>query len=90
MQATTNFGLIDRKYPTDQHFDPAGQKSQWERLEKWLSYLNSDCHKDESVQYKILFMGRHGEGWHNAAERFYGTPAWNVSDPGKPSLGDRH
>ena len=24
-------------------------------------------------------MGRHGEGWHNAAESFYGTPAWNVS-----------
>lgn len=24
-------------------------------------------------------MGRHGEGWHNAAETFYGTPAWNVS-----------
>lgn len=22
-------------------------------------------------------MGRHGEGWHNAAESFYGTPAWN-------------
>ena len=23
-------------------------------------------------------MQRHGEGWHNAAESFYGTPAWNV------------
>lgn len=22
-------------------------------------------------------MGRHGEGYHNAAETFYGTPAWN-------------
>lgn len=22
-------------------------------------------------------MGRHGEGFHNAAETFYGTPAWN-------------
>jgi broad specificity phosphatase PhoE len=24
-----------------------------------------------------LFLGRHGEGWHNAAESYYGTPAWN-------------
>ncbi|PNH43810.1 hypothetical protein VD0004_g3722 [Verticillium dahliae] len=75
--ATTNFGLIDREYPTDKHFDPKGEKSQWQRFEAWLSYLNSGCHKDGSVTYKILFMGRHGEGWHNAAESFYGTPAWN-------------
>lgn len=27
--------------------------------------------------YKVLFMGRHGEGYHNAAQTFYGTPAWN-------------
>jgi broad specificity phosphatase PhoE len=30
-----------------------------------------------NVDYKVLFMGRHGEGWHNAAETYYGTPAWN-------------
>jgi hypothetical protein len=41
--------------------------------------LNSGCNKKRNVQYKVLFMGRHGEGWHNAAESFYGTPAWNVS-----------
>ncbi|KAM0326700.1 hypothetical protein ACHAQA_006571 [Verticillium albo-atrum] len=75
--ATTNFGLLDRSYPTDKHFDPAGEKSQWQRFENWVSYLNSGCHKDGSVQYKVLFMGRHGEGWHNSAESFYGTPAWN-------------
>ena len=23
-------------------------------------------------------MGRHGEGFHNAAESYYGTPSWNV------------
>lgn len=28
--------------------------------------------------YKLLFIGRHGEGYHNAAQTFYGTPAWNV------------
>jgi hypothetical protein len=30
------------------------------------------------VQYKVLYMGRHGEGYHNVAEAFYGTPAWDV------------
>lgn len=24
-------------------------------------------------------VGRHGEGYHNVAESYYGTPAWNVS-----------
>lgn len=29
------------------------------------------------MEYKVLFLGRHGEGWHNVAESYYGTPAWN-------------
>jgi broad specificity phosphatase PhoE len=37
--------------------------------------LNRKSGKD--VDYKLLFLGRHGEGWHNAAETYYGTPAWN-------------
>ena len=32
------------------------------------------------MQYKLLYMGRHGEGYHNVAEAFYGTPAWDVSE----------
>lgn len=24
----------------------------------------------------MLFLGRHGEGWHNVAETYYGTIAW--------------
>lgn len=78
-QAAVNFGLINRTYPTDKRFDPAGEKTQWQRFEAWVKYMNSGCHKSRNVQYKVLFFGRHGEGWHNAAESFYGTPAWNVS-----------
>jgi len=33
---------------------------------------------DNNTVYKVLFMGRHGEGFHNAAESYYGTPSWNV------------
>jgi hypothetical protein len=34
-----------------------------------------------NVQYKVLFIGRHGDGLHNDAESYFGTPAWNVSNP---------
>jgi broad specificity phosphatase PhoE len=27
--------------------------------------------------HSVLFLARHGEGWHNVAEAFYGTPAWD-------------
>jgi hypothetical protein len=38
--------------------------------------LNADA--ELNTVYKVLFMSRHGEGFHNAAESYYGTPAWNV------------
>ena len=41
-----------------------------------MEYLNSKA--DLNTAYKVLFMGRHGEGFHNAAESYYGTPSWNV------------
>ncbi|KAK3306109.1 phosphoglycerate mutase [Chaetomium strumarium] len=75
--ATVNFGLINRTYPTDKRFDPKREKTQWQRFEAYVKHLNSGCGKKPNVEYKVLFMGRHGEGWHNAAESFYGTPAWN-------------
>lgn len=31
----------------------------------------------KGVTYKVLYMGRHGEGDHNVAESFYGTKAWD-------------
>ncbi|KAK4148635.1 phosphoglycerate mutase [Chaetomidium leptoderma] len=86
--ATANFGLVNRTYPTDKRFDAAGEKMQWQRFEAWVKHLNSGCNKKSNVQYKVLFMGRHGEGWHNAAESFYGTPAWNA-DPLLTPAGER-
>jgi hypothetical protein len=41
--------------------------------------LNAQAGPD--VQYKVLYMGRHGEGFHNVAESWYGTDAWDVSFP---------
>ncbi|KAL7933133.1 histidine phosphatase superfamily [Trichoderma chlorosporum] len=77
--ANYNFGLINRTYPTDAQFDPHHKKTQWQRFANYVDSLNDDCRKNKNAltTYKVLFMGRHGEGWHNAAEDFYGTPAWN-------------
>ncbi|KAK5992115.1 putative phosphoglycerate mutase [Cladobotryum mycophilum] len=76
-QAQWNFGLVNRTYPTDDKFDPQHTKTQWQRFERWVKYLNSNCRKCEKATYKVFFFGRHGEGYHNVAESFYGTPAWN-------------
>ncbi|OBT64689.1 hypothetical protein VE03_05841 [Pseudogymnoascus sp. 23342-1-I1] len=71
----TNFGLIDQSYDSDASFDPTGTKTQWERFENEVSVLNADSTADE--RYAVLYLGRHGEGYHNVAESSYGTPAWN-------------
>jgi len=39
--------------------------------------LNEHSAPDE--QYKVLYFGRHGEGYHNVAEAQYGREAWDVS-----------
>ncbi|KAJ5329445.1 hypothetical protein N7452_009835 [Penicillium brevicompactum] len=70
-----NFGLINRTYPADKHIKKHQSFTQWERFYRQVSQLNEDAPKN--VEYKVLFLGRHGEGWHNAAETYYGTPAWN-------------
>ncbi|KAJ9311070.1 hypothetical protein DTO271D3_8659 [Paecilomyces variotii] len=71
----SNFGLINRTYDTDEEFDPHGDKPQWERFENKIRSLARDSGK--GVHYKVLFLGRHGEGYHNVAESFYGTEAWD-------------
>ncbi|KAF7536459.1 hypothetical protein G7Z17_g13044 [Cylindrodendrum hubeiense] len=87
--ADWNFGLLNRTYTSDpkrKTIKPKGRKpykapwpkgytTQWERFEKYVEHLNKKAPKD--TQYKVLVMGRHGEGFHNAAETYYGTPAWN-------------
>lgn len=77
--ATTNFGLIDRAYPTDGNGgSDSDRETQWQRFARYVEDLNAAAVETGSgAIYKVLFMGRHGEGDHNVAESFYGTPAWN-------------
>ena len=71
-QKKQNFGLIDRSYPTDKH--PTDKKA-WPRFEHYVRSVASSAKEGES--FKVLFLGRHGQGWHNVAEAKYGTKAWD-------------
>lgn len=81
-----NFGLINRAYDTDAEYDPGHEKTQWQRFEHKVFRLNRESGRN--VQYKVLYMGRHGEGYHNVAEAYYGTPAWDVSPVHRKSDGE--
>lgn len=58
-----SFGLIDTS------------KERWDNLRHRLDRLNEDSDGDTLV--KVIFLGRHGQGWHNVAEQHYGSPEWN-------------
>ncbi|KAK5953877.1 putative phosphoglycerate mutase pmu1 [Knufia fluminis] len=70
---TTNLGLINRTYPSDT--STTQTQTQWQRFTHHLTTLNANT--PPHTTHKLLILGRHGEGHHNAAESFYGTPAWN-------------
>lgn len=67
-QSTSNFGLIVR--------DGSSIQAQWQKFIQDVEELNSLG--GGTVRYKVLFLGRHGEGVHNVAEKRYGTKAWDV------------
>ncbi|KAL2822176.1 histidine phosphatase superfamily [Aspergillus cavernicola] len=71
---SSNFGLITRPYPSDSNSDQ-NTSSQWERLTSYITSLNRSSAPD--TQYKLLFLGRHGQGVHNVAETRYGTVLWD-------------
>jgi broad specificity phosphatase PhoE len=71
----SNFGLINRTYPSDPSCPSDKKSTQWQRLAHYISTLNKKSPHNE--RYTLFFLGRHGEGFHNAAESYFGTPAWN-------------
>lgn len=72
---TSNFGLKNRQYPADADLSANSKLTQWQRFSREVSRLNRDS--SSKVTYKLLYLGRHGEGYHNLAEAFYGTEAWD-------------
>ncbi|KZT09381.1 phosphoglycerate mutase-like protein [Laetiporus sulphureus 93-53] len=47
----------------------------WAKFKAQISQLQSDA--PEGTHYKLFFLGRHGQGFHNVAEEKYGTEAWD-------------
>ncbi|KAF2485343.1 histidine phosphatase superfamily [Neohortaea acidophila] len=68
-----NFGLIDRAYDTDTPGD--ADLTQWQRFAAYVRHLIETSPADTT--YKLIYNGRHGEGYHNVGEAKYGTQAWN-------------
>lgn len=64
MQTATNFGLKKRSYPALSGCD--SDLTQWQKFARQVDVLNAEA--KANVEYKMLFMGRHGDGYHNAAE----------------------
>ncbi|KAJ7577526.1 histidine phosphatase superfamily [Mycena floridula] len=56
------FGLLD------------DSSDRWNRLKARIEELQA---QEEKSIYKLIFFGRHGEGFHNVAEAKYGTKAWD-------------
>lgn len=79
----TNFGLLERNYEADALSPNRNvDLTQWERFEREVrTTLNREQSPGEQTRYKVLFLGRHGQGVHNVAERRYGTAEWDVSSP---------
>ncbi|KAL9622456.1 MAG: hypothetical protein Q9160_003132 [Pyrenula sp. 1 TL-2023] len=40
-------------------------------------YDSDDDRMQSLTPFKVVYMGRHGEGFHNVAQDFYGTEAWD-------------
>ncbi|SOV04809.1 related to PMU1 - putative phosphomutase [Ustilago sp. UG-2017a] len=55
------------------------ENTTWADLTRTLSQLNLDGALHDGSSYKLLFAGRHGQGYHNVAESQYGTPAWDAT-----------
>lgn len=47
----------------------------WSDFKSSIKNLQKDAPK--GVKYAVCWFGRHGQGWHNVAESFYGTPSWD-------------
>ncbi|KAJ7220880.1 histidine phosphatase superfamily [Mycena pura] len=60
-EVPARFGLLD------------DSKARWSNLILKLRELNTT----DDTSYKLIFFGRHGQGYHNVGEEKYGSKAWD-------------
>lgn len=70
-----DLALIPRAYESDGPGDEGA--SQWARFAKYVRWLNERA--EEGVCYKVLYLTRHGKGWHNVVHERVGNEEWDVS-----------
>lgn len=71
------FGLIEQEYDTDKLLPDNGRDlTQWQRFAHKLKVMNQRAPNE--VTYRLLYLGRHGQGYHNVGQMFYGDAAWDV------------
>ena len=63
-QVLPRLGLIDKSH------------LRWSTFRSSLAGLQKDA--DEGTSYKLFYLQRHGQGWHNVAESHYGTQNWDA------------
>ncbi|KAI1091291.1 phosphoglycerate mutase-like protein [Rostrohypoxylon terebratum] len=82
------FGIKEREYETDRRFwkdfaklspeqqeaKRQGASDQWLRFEYFLNHLNAAG--QGKVEWKVIYVVRHGEGYHNVKERQVGRAEW--------------
>ncbi|CDK27247.1 unnamed protein product [Kuraishia capsulata CBS 1993] len=79
-EVVQGFFLQDDEGTDDLTFEYVNQDfglklSSWTELRQKLESLNSNAASNES--YKLLFLARHGQGYHNFAVEKYGTEKWD-------------
>jgi hypothetical protein len=80
-QIKSNFGLLD-EFTFGELLTPDYEELEerivapWGRFKHAISALNRGAPKGTS--YRVMFLARHGQGYHNVAEEYYGTSLWDV------------
>jgi len=74
-------GLVDQHYGSSNRHDSKTLHTEtqkpWQRLKAYIEHLNEQG--SGFTTYKILYITRHGLGYHNVYEAKVGRDAWNVS-----------
>lgn len=80
-----DFGLLEKEYEEGTALDSREKDTtQWQHFEREVIRLQNAA--EAGTVYKVLYLGRHGQGVHNVAEKKYGTAEWDVSDLKKKNL----
>jgi hypothetical protein len=74
--------LIPRDYPTDSQ-QPDDTRD-WARFAAYVRSLNKEAPED--VRYKVLYLTRHGTGYHNQKSAEIGSELWDVSNLDESSV----